>query len=721
MFLAQIPVQTEPNIEAVQDASFLFNGPQFFAALIAGVVLAFAFQLLFTNFAVAAGISLVGNNFDSSQTDDDALEFGSTIKKVGIAVGLGTLFSVTLALFLACILAVKLGFFISPLSGAIVGLVIWATFFVLMTLFSSKAIGSLLGSVTNTATSGIQAILGTATAALGADAASQKIVNTAETAAAAVRKELGMAIDPIAMRENVEDFLYSVNPLDLDLNKIAQDFERLLEDENLQEIVDSDSISQINRSTFVSLISDRSDLSKKDAQRIASKLESVWKKTTDKLTPSTNPLSDFTNYIKTATKEELLGNDLGSKIDSLIDEIGKKSGSPAINPLTQATTLGLNSLVSMVMGRTDLSDLDVDKIVKQLQKLQGHLSEQTETVTSQLGFTDTAETTIKKDIKNYLLNSYPWQLKPQNLDREFRNLIYDPQADPQAVARELRDINRADFAEILQQKGILTQSQIRQITNHLENICLEVLATAQAAQEREKKIELMKEVEEYLTTTTKKNLIGEKIQIEFKPILEDFEATEEELTTRLAVLDRFTLMRMLELRRDMDEIAASAIANELEIARDQVLEAARQDFGQAKAIAERQWLKVQSYLRDTERTELNPDGIKKELQLLLRDPQAGSSALNSRLAQFDRDTLVQLLSQRQDLTEEQIDHTINTVEALWKRMSQAPDKLVGKAQEQYEQASSAIADYLHHTGKPELNPEGIKQREFDENLREKKG
>ena len=278
MPLAQVLVETKPNIEAVQNASFMFNGPQFFAALIAGVVLAFAFQLLFTNFAVAAGISLAGS---SSHADDHSLELGNTIKKVGIAVGLGTLISVTLALFIACILAVKLGLFISPLSGAIVGLVIWATFFALMTLFSSKAIGSLLGSVANTATSGMQAILGTATAALGADAASQKIVNSAEAAAAAaaVRKELGMAIDPAAMRENVEDFLQSVKPAELDLDKIAQDFEQLLKDENLQEIVDSDSISEINRNTFVPLISYRIYLSQQDVQHIAStqiRKQEVW-------------------------------------------------------------------------------------------------------------------------------------------------------------------------------------------------------------------------------------------------------------------------------------------------------------------------------------------------------------------------------------------------------------------------------------------------------------
>ena len=179
--LAQIPVGGEQSIEAIQDSSFIFNGPQFFAALVAGVVLALAFQLLFTNLGIAAGISLAGgnSNSDSSSDNDDSGGFGSAIKKIGLAIGLGTLISVSLALFIASFLAVKLGLFVSPLSGAIVGLVIWATFFSLMVFFSSSAIGSLLGSIINTATSGMQSIVGTATAAFGAGAASKQVVNTA--------------------------------------------------------------------------------------------------------------------------------------------------------------------------------------------------------------------------------------------------------------------------------------------------------------------------------------------------------------------------------------------------------------------------------------------------------------------------------------------------------------------------------------------------------------
>ena len=709
--LAQIPVGGEQSIEAIQDSSFIFNGPQFFAALVAGVVLALAFQLLFTNLGIAAGISLAGgSSSNSSSNNNDSGGFGSAVKKIGLAIGLGTLISVSLALFIASFLAVKLGLFISPLSGAIVGLVIWGTFFSLMVFFSSSAIGSLLGSIISTATSGMQSIVGTATAAFGAGAASKQVVNTAEAAAAAVKKELGMAIDPVSMRENVEDFLQTVKPAGLDLDKIAGDFEELLNDESLQEIIDSDSVRNVDRRTFVQLISDRSDISKKDAERIAVKMESVWQKTTGKKASSGNPVSDLTSYLKSATKEQLTGTDLGGKLDSLVGEMGKSNGSGSTNPIMKAaTSFGASSLAKIVMGRADLSDFDVDSIVGKLKQAGEQLGEQTDKVASQVGLKETTASTIKKDVRNYLLDAYPWQLKQSNLDREFYDLIYDSAADPLAMAAELKQINRADFVGILKQKGLLSREQIRNTANLLDAIRLQALTTAEAAQSRARNIEVRVEVEEYLTTTPKANLTPEQIQLEFKPILEDYDATSEELNTRLAALDRPTLLKMLELRGDIESVEAAEIAKELIIVRDRVLSDSQQDTSQAKAVADRQWLKVQSYLKDTGKGELDPNSIKRELELLLKDPQAGSSALKSRLGRFDRNTLVQLLSQRQDLNEDQIEDVLDTVEGTWTQIANAPQKLAGKAQEQYDSATSAISDYLRQTGKPELNPKGIQK------------
>ncbi len=704
IWLAQVMAQ--PDNDTTRDAAFVFSGPQFLAALVAGLVLAFAFQLLFTNLGVALGISFAGG---SSNKEEESDSFGGTIRKISLIVGLGTLISVAISLFIACSLAVKLSLFVSPLSGAIVGLVIWATYFSLLVWVSSSAAGSLIGSVVNTATSGFQAILGTAAAAIGGKAASKQVVATAESAAAAVRHELGLALEPETLKENVQEYLESVRPQGLNLQKIAADFEELLDDENLQEIVDSKRIADINRETFVELISNRSDLSQRDINRIADKLERVWQKTVKKIPARPDGMTELVNYLKSATREQLLGNNFADKLDDVVSEMGKRPRSQG-GMATQAAMTGFNALAGVIMGRTDLSDLDVENIIGKLQGLKDQLGEQTDKLATKVGIKEpTPPSTVRADMDNYLLNAYPWQLKPQNLNLEFRDLIYDPSADPGMVADELEQINRQDFAELLEQKGFLTQTKIQSTVNILEEIRLEVLAVAEAAQAREEAIALFAEVENYLHNTPKADLTPEKIHLEFKEVLADPDGDYEDLSTRLAQFDRPTWERILAQRGDMDGVEISAIAHELEIAQDAVLQEANQTFGTAKSEVEKQWYQIQSYLRDTGKEELNPMAIERELKLLLDEPQAGAAALKARIAQFDRDTLVQLLTQRNDLTPLQVHHVIDTVEAAWTRVRHTPKQLADKAVIQYEQAKSAIAEYLRSTGKTELNPQGIKR------------
>jgi hypothetical protein len=99
-WLAQVPV--DPTVNTAEEASLVFSGPQFFTALISGVLLAFGFQLLLTNLSVAAGISYLGNQSDSDD-DDKGGSLGGTIRKIGTGVGIWTLVTVTIALFLACL------------------------------------------------------------------------------------------------------------------------------------------------------------------------------------------------------------------------------------------------------------------------------------------------------------------------------------------------------------------------------------------------------------------------------------------------------------------------------------------------------------------------------------------------------------------------------------------------------------------------------------------
>ena len=107
--------------------------------------------------------------------------------------------------------------------------------------------------------------------------------------------------------------------------------------------------------------------------------------------------------------------------------------------------------------------------------------------------------------------------------------------------------------------------------------------------------------------------------------------------------------------------------------------------------------------------ELNPEGIKRDLETLLANPQEGATALRDRLSQVDRETLVKLLSQRQDLSEEQVNQIIDQVQDAIKNIIRAPRRLASRTAERVADFQANLEDYLRHTNKEELNPEGIKR------------
>ncbi|MBW4664178.1 MAG: MFS transporter [Chroococcus sp. CMT-3BRIN-NPC107] len=712
-WLAQIPVQE--GVETPEDAALLFSGPKFFVALVAGVVLAFAIQLLLTNVGVAFLLGRSSDNSDS-QSDEEATSFGGTIRKIGTALGLATLISVSVSLAIACFLAVKLSLIESAGLGAIVGLVIWAAYFLLLVWVGSSSVGSLIGSLINTATSGMQALMGTAAAALGAKAVNNQVVATAEAAASAIRRELGSAVDPMSVRENVEDYLQMLRPPELDLSKIRGEFEKLLNDPQLKAVAGSSDLRNIDRQKFVDLVSSRTDLSKKDMNRIVDQLESVWKQVVDRQAPQTDRMGELVEYLKSVAPGQAKTDELNAKIDRLMEEM--RQSKDADQKATQETTpgpvqrtlqTGINTLMGLVMGRTDLSDLDVEKIVGSLTSAKDKVTEQADKVATKAGIKTPSlpYSTIRADVENYLLNTYAWQMSQDKIAEEFYDVLYDPAADPGAVRRQLEQLSRNDFVQLLQQRGILTQGQIAAISDRLESIRTEVLTTVRGLEEKEAAQDLQRAVESYLLVTSKSELTSEGVERTFKPLLQDSEASHETLSIRLAGLDRESMRQVLLQRNDISETEANEIVGLLEAQKDRVLFESQNLADQAKAQAESLWLNLESYLRNTGKDELNPNAIASELKTLLNDPQAGMSAIASRVSRFDRNTLVQLLNQRQDLNEEQINQTINQVESVWGSVRHAPQNVASLAKDRYDSVTTTLSDYLRNTGKDELNPEGI--------------
>lgn len=690
-----------------EEASVLFAGPKFLVALLAGVSMALAFQLLFTNFSVAVGIS--SWEIDSDD-DDEPLKLGSKIRNIQGKVGSWALITASIALFIACFLAVKLSLVENAFLGSVIGIVIWSIYFSVIIWFGSSAVGSLIGSIASTVSSGFQALFGTASSGISANAAKQQLVSTAEEVTAAVRRELTSGFDAESIRNTLQSSLASIQLPKLDLKEIRSQFDKLIQDTDLKSVVNSDLLENVNRQTFVDLISDRTDLSPEDINKIAEQLESAWQQALNRK----NPTKQVINLLKSATPEELNSENLGERLQELVT-VGGGNGKQSNGAIKQAVQYGLSAAVPAVLDRINLSHIDVNKIATQLQKLKEKVQDvDVEEITEQLQkFREEAtarlpislENTIKADVEDYILNSFPWHFNRITLKEEFQEVIYDVNADPATVRRELEEINQNYFTNLLNQRGDIGEARVKEISEQMESARQEVLETVKQTQKREKSEDFRSRIADYLRSTNKEELNPEGIQKDFAKLVEDPEVGFEELSDRFHQFDRDTFVKLLQQRQDISEEEANNIVSQLEQNRDNILNRARELQAQAKTKADELRQTVEDYLRNTNKEELNPEAIKRDFRVLLEDPQAGIYLLRSRLSQFDRDTLVKLLTQRGDLSEEQINQVLDQLEAVRDSILQVPQQ----AREQYEKTTTAIAEYLRNTNLEELDPQGIRQ------------
>ncbi|BAZ51732.1 hypothetical protein NIES4103_43900 [Nostoc sp. NIES-4103] len=711
------PINSVQNVLNPEEGTLVFSGSKFLVALLAGTLMAFAFQFLLTNFSVAVGISSLGRDSDDYESES----WGHKIREIEGKVGTWAIITASIALFSASFLAVKLTVIESAILGAIIGVVIWSTYFSLVVWLGSSAAGSLISSIISTASSGWQTLMGSATDTIRTNAVKREIVSTAEEVTAAVRRELTSGFDPESIANKLQNSLASVQIPQLNLDEIRRQFDQILSDVDLQAIANSNLLQNINRQTFVDLVSNRTNLSKENINQIADQLEAAWKQASS----GKNPTEQVINLLKSATPEELNSENLGERLQQLVGTRTNGNGSNGgrNGVIKQAMQYGLGAAVPAVLDRVNLSDIDVGKITAQLQKLKENVQDiDVEKITHELqNFTDkTTEQisqrlpkptsdNIKTDVEDYIRNSFPWHFNRISLKDEFQEVIYDQNADPATIKQELQDINQDDFVNLLTQRGDISEVRVQEISQQMESVRQEVLELVQQAEAREKGKDFRVRLENYLRSTGKEELKPEAIEQNFTRLLEDPEANLADLQARFSEIDRDTFVQLLQQRQDFNAEEANNIVSQIERTRDNVLNRAGELQEQATTKANELQQRVEEYLRNTNKEELNPEGIKRDFRTLLEDPQVGISLLRSRLSQFNRDTFVQLLSQRQDLSEEQINQALDALESVRDSILQAPQAVAQRAKQQYEQTTTALAEYLRNTNLEELNPEGIRQ------------
>jgi hypothetical protein len=183
---------------------------QLLAALVIGLITAFAFQFLLTSFGIAIGLSAWGMRAARSraveqpepnhQSDPSVLSEAAPSEgnsAIGTIAGLGILLTVNVVLFAACFLAAKFSQVDQPWFGAIEGIVIWSAYFLLLIWLSTTAVSSFVGTLFDATTGGLRRLI----TAIAAAFSNQDEPVTEAQMIATIREEMQAAFNSDKLRQ----------------------------------------------------------------------------------------------------------------------------------------------------------------------------------------------------------------------------------------------------------------------------------------------------------------------------------------------------------------------------------------------------------------------------------------------------------------------------------------------------------------------------------------
>jgi hypothetical protein len=113
------------------------------------------------------------------------------------------------------------------------------------------------------------------------------------------------------------------------------------------------------------------------------------------------------------------------------------------------------------------------------------------------------------------------------------------------------------------------------------------------------------------------------------------------------------------------------------------------------------------FLRSTGREELSPDRLEQEVKTLVLDPQAGITQLKEHFRELDRESLVQALGARKDISPEEANRIADQIELARSKVLSAREQAEHRAGEMRDRILAKLRDHIYAAHRPELDFEGF--------------
>lgn len=608
-----------------------------FFSLFAGLIMAFAFQLLLTNLGVAVGLSAAGwaiaakgepNEDQPIVEEQPAADQPSVKLPVSHLLGIGVTLSLASVLFPTAYLATEFSKISQPGLGLIFGLMLWATYLLLLTWISSVTVSSIVGSVFGAAANGVRRLFSAVGQAVSPDKGSDKNADrTADAEVASKVDRLAIVAAELSQAMASQQQLPELLP-----RMLAQEREKLLAE-----------------------ICDRTNLAPDQAETLLNDLQPTQSDIQSGTQTAARAATEVMAEVSSGPRE-MLAQIMPSLANSLPDSLPN-----SLSDWRQLMRSALNQL--------DVSDWDLEKLWQQFQDL-----------------TEGGETkpfsVIDLDVEDYLLETPRWSLQSEKLSetvkKEFFERLYDPEAAPAQVENQLASLGREDFVNWLQQRDDLSAETIQKVADQLASVHSEVLKKAHEAAIASTENRWQQQLKTQLNKLSLDSLSADNLSSWLQDFVEHTPLSSSQIEYLLNRLDSSTLINLFERQATLSSGQRDSLLQGLEKSRDFVLnQFEKQRTAAAETLSEVQ-TKLIAYFRYTGLDKLTAESVEHKLRSQLEETALLTSSGHLRADLVDSapdfDEIAQALERRRGITDEQLAELTSALKAAWQSYQRPDDE-----------------------------------------------
>ncbi|HBA83718.1 MAG TPA: hypothetical protein DCZ95_06450 [Verrucomicrobia bacterium] len=471
----------------------LFVPGDFFLAVVAGIVLALAFEMLMANVTAAAGLTVAKSiTVEKGKSSASASSLGGagsiraatdrmheTIRKIGAGFGIWTIVSASIALFFGTWLAVKLAGAASVTGGVILGLVIWGLFYLLSVTIEATAAASMISALAGLVKKGFQSISEGVTSVFAKSEASQQ-ADQAAAITAAVRDELFGNMDiQDQIGKYINEFADQFGP-----ERYRKELQKLIDGVEIKSYIDPNALNPEDAQMISQMKAGSSTFDKEQARHLVARIKDAIQKSGEDKSKG-----KIEQAVEAGLQTAGMGGEEAGEFRKRMEDYLRRTGKSELNPegikrdimqLFQDPKAGAQALKSRLAGinrqtieailsqRKDLSKEEahaaVEKVFGMVDQIRGSAKEGMGA--AQAGAAGMKERALAS-LEEYLQSLDRPLLNPPQVRHEIELLLNDPKAGAEALIHRAKNMNRDDIAAIISSNRMISREQADALVNQI--------------------------------------------------------------------------------------------------------------------------------------------------------------------------------------------------------------------------------------------------------------